>query len=134
MSDTGRTQQTILVVEDEILVRAPIANYLRQCGYRIVEACNGDEAVTVLLHGKLDIDLVFTDIEMPGSVDGFGLAKWIREHRPGMDILLAGTLPRTIEFAKQICAKGPVPKPYEAIVVHSEIRRLLSAHKSKKPT
>ena len=52
------------------------------------------------------MDVVFSDIEMPGSVDGFGLAKWIREHRPGLDVVLAGTLPRTVECAKRVVRGG----------------------------
>jgi DNA-binding NtrC family response regulator len=123
------TQETILIVEDDVLIRMPIAQYLRDCGYKVIEAVSADEAMTVLLHPDTAIDVVFSDIEMPGSVDGFGLAKWIREHRPGMDVMLAGTLPRTVDTAKELCESGPVPKPYEAQSVHNHIRRLLAARK-----
>jgi CheY-like chemotaxis protein len=64
-------QKTILVVEDDVLVRMPISQYLRDCGYRVIEAVNADEAMAVLLHRETPIDLVFSDIEMPGSIDGF---------------------------------------------------------------
>jgi hypothetical protein len=66
---------------------------------------------------------------MPGALDGFGLAQWISERKPGLDVILAGTLPRTIESAKKLCEEGPIPKPYEARVVHNHIRRLLGARK-----
>jgi DNA-binding NarL/FixJ family response regulator len=79
----------------------------------------------VLLHQETPVDVVFSDIDMPGAVDGFGLAKWIREHRPGLEVLLAGTIPRAVKSAKDLCEQGPVPKPYEAQVVHNHIRRLL---------
>jgi DNA-binding NtrC family response regulator len=125
-------QETILLVEDEVLVRVPIAQYLRDCGYRVIEAVNAEEAMTVLLHKEAVVDVVFSDIEMPGAVDGFGLAKWIREHRPGLDVLLAGTINRTVENAKQLCAQGPVPKPYDAEIVHNHIKRLLAARKTGK--
>jgi phosphohistidine phosphatase SixA len=69
---------------------------------------------------------------MPGVVDGFGLAKWIREHRAGVDILLAGTVPRAVENAKQLCEQGSVPKPYEASISHNHIKRLLAARKAAK--
>ncbi|MEA2816833.1 MAG: hypothetical protein QOI93_4534, partial [Rhodospirillaceae bacterium] len=62
---------TILVVEDEILVRTVIAAYLRDCGFDVVEAGNADEAVRVLEAG-IRIDIVFSDVNMPGSLDGFG--------------------------------------------------------------
>src|SRR4029077_18734913 len=84
------------------------------CDYKVVEAANADEAVTVLSHKETVIDLVFTDIEMPGALDGFGLAQWVREDRTGLDVILAGTLPRTLETAKKLCEEGPIPKPYDA--------------------
>ena len=132
MTDKPNLQETILLVEDEVLVRMPIAQYLRDCGYQVIEAVNAEEAMTVLLHEETVVDVVFSDIEMPGAVDGFGLAKWIREHRPGLDVLLAGTINRTVENAKQLCAEGSVPKPYDAEIVHNHIKRLLAARKTGK--
>jgi DNA-binding NtrC family response regulator len=133
--DTAAIQETILVVEDDVLVRMPIAQYLRDCGYKVIEAVSADEAMAVLLDQETIVDVVFSDIEMPGSLDGFGLAKWIREHRPGLDVVLAGTLPRTVERAKELCEAGSIPKPYESQVVHNQIRRLLAARKvCPKPT
>jgi DNA-binding NtrC family response regulator len=132
VTDKPNPQETILLVEDEVLVRVPIAQYLRDCGYRVIEAVNAEEAMTVLLHEETVVDIVFSDIEMPGAVDGFGLAKWIREHRPGLDVLLAGTINRTVENAKQLCAEGAVPKPYDAEIVHNHIKRLLAARKTGK--
>lgn len=130
MSGKPEVQETILVVEDDVLVRMPIAQYLRDCGYRVIEAVSADEAMAVLLHQEVAIDIVFSDIEMPGSVDGFGLARWIRDHRPGLDVILAGTLPRTIDAAKELCEAGSLPKPYDAQTVHNHIRRLLAARKT----
>jgi DNA-binding NtrC family response regulator len=112
----------------------PIAHYLRDCGHKVIEAANADEAVIVLSHKETEIDVVFTDIEMPGALDGFGLAKWVREHRPGLDVILTGTLPRTVETAKKLCEEGPIPKPYEAQAVHNHIRRLLATRKTAKPS
>src|SRR5215467_1648609 len=112
----------------------PIAQYLRDCGYKVIEAVNADEAMTVLLHKETVVDIVFSDIEMPGTLDGFGLAKWIREHRPGLDVLLAGTVPSAVERAKELCNDGPIPKPYEAAAVYSHIRRLLAARQARKLT
>jgi DNA-binding NtrC family response regulator len=130
MTDTPEAPETILVVEDDVLIRMPIAQYLRDCGYKIIEAADADEAITVLLHPETVVDIVFSDIEMPGTVDGFGLAKWIRAHRPGTDVILVGTVPRSVDAAKELCEASPLPKPYEAQAVHGHIRRLLSARKS----
>jgi DNA-binding NtrC family response regulator len=130
VSKQPEIQETILVVEDDVLIRMPIAQYLRDCGYRVIEAVSADEAIAVLSHRETIIDVVFSDIEMPGSLDGFGLSKWIREHRPGMDVILAGTVPRTVDAAKGLCESGPIPKPYDAQAVHNHIRRLLAARRA----
>ena len=132
MTNKPGVQETVLLVEDEVLVRMPIARYLRDCGYKVIEAVNADEAITVLLHKETVVDIVFSDIEMPGAIDGFGLAKWIREHRPGLNVLLAGTVPRAVENAQQLCEQGSVPKPYDAQIVHNHIKRLLAARKAAK--
>jgi DNA-binding NtrC family response regulator len=121
-----RVHGIVLVVEDEVLVRMAIAQYLRDCGYRVIEAVNGEEAMTVLADEAAGVDVVFTDIEMPGAVDGFGLAKWIRERRPGVDVILTGTVSRAVSAADPLCGSGPIPKPYEPQVVHNHIRRLLA--------
>ena len=120
-------RETILVVEDDILVRMPIAQYLRDCGYKVIEAVNADEAMTVLLHQETAVDVVFSAIDMTGSTDGFGLSKWVREHRPGLAVILTGTVPRAVNAAKELCDDGPMPKPYEPQAVHDQIRRLLAA-------
>ena len=125
------SQEIVLVVEDDVLIRMPIAQYLRDCGYRVIEAANADEAMAVLLHEETNVDVVFSDIEMPGSVDGFELAKWIREHRPGVDVMLAGTISRAVNAAKELCDGNQLPKPYTSQAVHDRIRRLLAARKQR---
>jgi DNA-binding NtrC family response regulator len=132
MAEAPTARETVLIVEDEILIRIPIAQYLRDCGYKVIEAANADEAMVVLTHRETVVDIVFSDIEMPGSVDGFGLAKWIRENRPGMDVILTGTVPRSVDAAKDLCDEGPIPRPYEVHVVHDHIRRLLAARSASK--
>jgi DNA-binding NtrC family response regulator len=124
--------QTILIVEDDVLIRMPIAQYLRDCGYKVIEAVDADEAMTVLSNRETPVHIVFSGIEMPGAIDGFGLAKWIRDQRRGTDVILAGTVPRSVDAAKQLCEANPGPKPYES--VHHQIRRLLAARKTTQST
>jgi DNA-binding NtrC family response regulator len=124
LSDSETT--TILVVDDEILIRVPIVQYLRDCGYKIIEAASAEEAMAVLSDRRAKVDVLFSAIEMRGSLDGFSLAKWVREHRPGLEVMLTGTVPRTVNAAKTLCESGPIPKPYGAEVVYSHIRRLLA--------
>jgi DNA-binding NtrC family response regulator len=137
MSDSNveliKSTETVLVVEDEVLVRLVIAQYLRDCGYRVVEAAHADEALLVLRKAELDIDMVFTDVEMPGSMDGFALAQWVRSNRPGMEVILAGTVKRAVEAASDLCDQGNnnVPKPYDPQNIHDRIRRLLASRRSR---
>jgi CheY-like chemotaxis protein len=119
---------TILVVEDEVLIRLVIAEYLRDCGYRVIEAVHADEALLVLRKSECAIDVVFTDIEMPGSMDGFALAQWVRSNRPGIDVVLAGSVNRAVQAASDLCdQQDHVPKPYDPQSVHDRIRRLLAS-------
>lgn len=69
----------VLVVEDEVLVRLAAAQHLRRAGYEVLEASNADEALRLL--ATVDVDVVFSDITMPGSMDGLGLVDWVRRHR-----------------------------------------------------
>lgn len=70
---------TVLIVEDEVFPRLAMADYLRECGFHVVEAASGVEAQQLVLAG-LKVDLVFSDITMPGGVDGIDLALWLMVH------------------------------------------------------
>jgi CheY-like chemotaxis protein len=119
--------QTVLVVEDEVLIRMVIAEYLRDCGFKAIEAANADEALVVLQQSEIPIDIVFTDIEMPGSMDGFALSQWVRSHRRGTEVILAGNPRRAANAAGDLCQEGPaLAKPYEPQVLLDRIRRLLA--------
>jgi CheY-like chemotaxis protein len=123
--------ETILVVDDDVLVRLPISEYLRQCGYRVLEAANADEALTILNKGSgAQVDVVLSDIEMPGSIEGFGLSKWIRSNRPDINVVLMGTPQRAANAAAELCSAGPtVEKPYEPEIVLQRIKKLLAKRK-----
>lgn len=119
---------TVLLVDHEVLVRMAIAAYLRDCGYTVIEAASGAEAVTVLVEGNRPVDVVLSDVEVSGPTDGFGLADWIRRHRPGLRVILAGTPGRAAEAAGELCEKGPaLGRPYDPKAVVDMIRRMLSA-------
>jgi DNA-binding NtrC family response regulator len=137
MSDSDveliKTTDTVLVVEDEVLIRLVIAQYLRDCGYRVIEAAHADEALLVLRKSELAIDVVFTDVEMPGSMDGFALAHWVRSNRPGMDVILTGSVNRAVQAASDLCEEqSNVPKPYDPQNVHDRILRLLASRRPPK--
>lgn len=120
-------RKIILVVEPEILIRHPLAEYLRECGFEVVEAANSDEARQVIVDGAKKIDIVLADVKSWGE-SGFTLANWIRANSPEIEVALAGTLAKTVEKAGELCGEGtPLSKPYDHRLVHDHIRRLLAA-------
>jgi len=81
---------TVLVVEDEVLIRLLIADELRNQGIHVLEASNADEALTVL-ESELPIEVLFTDIRMPGRLDGIGLTRLARERYPHIRLILTSS-------------------------------------------
>ncbi len=119
--------ETVLVVEDDVLVRLVIAGYLRDCGYRVIEAASGAEALQVLQRDEAPVGVVLTDVEMPGGTDGFALARWVRRERPEVEVVMAGTPARAADAAGELCEEGPQgARPYEPAAVVGRIRRLLA--------
>jgi CheY-like chemotaxis protein len=118
--------QTVLVVEDETMVRMPIAEYLRDCGYNVVEASDASEAIAAM-DADDAVSLVFTDIRMPGTMDGFGLAEWFRSHYPNVPVLLTSgynggrSLP-----AASVPGTRFIEKPYSQTQVARRIAALLA--------
>ena len=77
----------MLVVEDEVLVRAVAVAHLKDCGFSVLEAPSGD-AARILVRDTPAIAVVFSDIQMPGSMDGLDLARWLSSECPSVKILL----------------------------------------------
>jgi CheY-like chemotaxis protein len=125
-------EEIVLVVDDEVLVRTAIAEYLRDCGYRVLESASAAEAITVLQDSEVRVDIVLSAVEMPGPMDGFGLSRWVREHRPDVDLVLAGTPARAAASAAELCDNGPMlSRPYEPQLVLDRIKRMLAARKPR---
>ena len=78
---------TVLVVEDEVLVRIDVTLALEEEGFKVFEASNADEAIDVL-DTHPEIHLMFTDIDMPGSMDGLKLAAAVRDRWPPVKIII----------------------------------------------
>ena len=110
---------TILVVEDDVFIRIDIADYLRGCGWHVVEAGTAAEAVNV--------DFVFSDVQMPGAMDGFDLAAWVRQHRPDLRIILTSGVVQRTEAATSLCDEGPIGKPYDHDHLAQRIRHHLAS-------
>ena len=99
-----RTGETILLVEDNPDVRRVTARRLQHLGYRVVEADSGARAIEVLKAGA-KVDLVFSDVVMPGGISGFELVQWVRENIPAARVLL------TSGFAEDVARAGEAPTP-----------------------
>lgn len=78
--------RTILLVEDEILIRTGLADVLHDAGYDVTEACDGDEALDAL--AVRDFAMLLTDVKMPGSIDGLELAARWRQLFPARPVLI----------------------------------------------
>jgi two-component system, response regulator PdtaR len=111
---------TVLVVEDEFLVMMAITADLTAEGYDVLTASNADQAIEIL-ESRNDIETIFTDIEMPGSMDGLKLARAVRYRWPPVNIVITSgkKRPRDDEMPKN---SGFVAKPYEANDVLNALR------------
>ena len=116
----------VLLVDAEELVRTPLAQYLRECGYRVLEAINAEEAQRLLSEGSQTIDIVLADIQTLGG-GGFVFAAWVRQNKPGIRVLAVGTVAAAARTAGHLCQEEPpIRKPYDHQLVLDRIRRLLA--------
>ena len=102
---------TVLIVDDEPAIRGFLYDYLSEAGFNPLTAESGDAAIRIL-EQEVSIDLVFSDVRMPGTLDGFGLARWVRDHRPGLPVLLASGDVGKVNATRELVAEV-VPKPYD---------------------
>ena len=123
MAAPSPDQFSILVVEDEVLIRLMVADQLRDDGFSVVEASSADEAITIL-QSRVPIDLVFTDLRMPGFIDGLALATLLRETRPDMKLILASG--DALVGKKMVPADAFFRKPYDLKTVMRRIKELLA--------
>lgn len=99
-----------LLAEPDVIARHTLAEFLRNCGLHVVEAATSDEAVAVFSESSLDIDILLCDAKLGGALGGFGLARWVRQNRPAVDIELTGSLAATAGAAHEICEQESKPK------------------------
>ncbi len=115
-------RQTVLIVEDEPLLRMDAAEAIGAAGYAVLEAGNADEAIDIL-ERRPDISIVFTDIDMPGSMDGLKLSHFVRGRWPPIRIIATSAhshiserdLPEHSRF---------IAKPYTPAVIQEAIKAM----------
>jgi CheY-like chemotaxis protein len=118
--ESGRP--VVLIVEDEFLLRMDAADMIDAAGFEVLEAGNADEAIDIL-ESRRDVTVVFTDIQMPGSMDGLKLARAVRGRWPPIKIV--ATSGRVNVRETDLPEGGRfLPKPYSAVEVTGVLREL----------
>ena len=113
----------IILVEDEFLIRALMADVLADAGFNVLEAAHADEAIALVMAHAADVKLVFTDVHMPGKMDGLGLVHHVYKNWPDIGLLVASgrarldtdDLPPGCHF---------LPKPYDLHATVDRVRQL----------
>ena len=113
----------ILIAEHEFLIRSHAAEIINEAGYEVIEATNADEAMAIL-QSRRDVRVVFTDIQMPGTIKGLKLAHAIRERWPSIHILATGSAVREGDLPVDSIF---FPKPYSPEIVAATLRALTGA-------
>ena len=123
MSTSAIRRPVVLIVEDEFLLRMNAAEMIGDAGFNVVEAGNADEAIAIL-EARPDIRVVFTDIQMPGSMDGLKLAQFVRGRWPPIKIVATSGL---VGVRETDLPEGGrfLPKPYSQLQVTSVLRELI---------
>jgi DNA-binding NtrC family response regulator len=107
----------VLIVENDVLLRLVTASNLRDAGFEVIEAANCAEALRVL--DRIPVDVLFSDIDMPGNMDGLALAQWVHRSQADTRIVLTSGAARTPGDVKEYASF--LPKPY----AEKDVERLL---------
>jgi CheY-like chemotaxis protein len=123
MSSSSPNRTVVLVVEDEPIVRFDAIQSLEDAGFEVVDAYDADHAL-VALEQRPDVSAVFTDVHMPGRLNGVELARLVLQRRPDVQVLLTSGVMRV---SPDDLPEGGhfVPKPYDASQVAALIRNLV---------
>lgn len=122
----SRKNAKVLVVEDEVLVRDMIAEELRDAGFQVIEAGDGEAAQGLLAD---PVDVLFTDIRLPGQVDGWAIAQFARARHAALPVIYATG--HTLDRAAEVPGAIFMHKPYLPSDVIATIERLLEAPKAR---
>jgi two-component system, response regulator PdtaR len=123
MPPSASRRPVVLIVEDEMLIRLDAIDAIAAAGYEVIEARDAEEAIAIL-EERADIHLIFTDVDMPGSMDGLKLAHFVKDRWPPVKIVATSGHARITEMD---LPKGGrfLHKPYTRMQVITTIDRLL---------
>jgi len=121
----NRRRHTVLVIDDEPAVRELLSDYLNQAGFNALAVESGDEAARMLARGIVAIDFVFSDVHLPGILNGHALAEWVFANRPDLPVLLASGDLDTVDSLEESWGASIIAKPYDPELVIRKIRAIL---------
>ena len=116
---------SVLIVEDEVLIRMSMVDELEDAGFTVFEASNADQAIEMLITHTA-IEVMFTDVDMPGGVDGLKLAASVRDRWPPIKIIVTSGHRQINVDALPVDARFVI-KPYDPTDIIQSIREL-TAH------
>jgi two-component system, response regulator PdtaR len=119
----------VLLVEDDVYLRMMTASNLRGAGFDVIEAAHAAEAVRIL--EWLPVDALFTDINMPGEMDGLALARWVHHRQLNTRIVLTSGVQLTLGESEKYASF--LAKPYDSVEVEQHLRSVLSIRESLSP-
>jgi CheY-like chemotaxis protein len=125
MGPPEQKRPVVLIVEDDFLLRMDAADMIKAAGFEVIEAGNADQAIEVL-EARPDITVVFTDIQMPGSMDGLKLARAVRGRWPPIKIIATSGRLHVDEVDLPEGGRF-LPKPYSHAQVTRVLRELTTA-------
>lgn len=119
---------SVLVVEDDSLIRMILVEDLVDAGYEVSEAVNGDEALAMIAGLDPPLKIVVTDIHMPGQQDGLALGAHVRKHFPHVPVIYTTGRPDALQSLTRLGDKQVlVRKPYQTADIIARIEGLLAA-------
>lgn len=120
----SKNRSSVLVVEDEVIIRLMLSQSLRDVGYNVIETSNADEAL-IVFEATLP-DIIVTDVRMPGSVDGMGLCATVRTYYPELPVIIVSA-----HLDTNVAETDPhtqfLPKPYSVVEIVEVIQTRLTA-------
>ena len=124
MTDHAENEPFALVVDDDLLIRLDAKQILEDAGFQVLEAHHGDAAYVLMEERHPDVVLLFTDVQMPGTLDGFALARAVAASWPHVSIVVASGH-RTPELGSMPTKARFIAKPFSAKVVHDHLQEIL---------
>ena len=125
MKEPGRLSAAVLIVEDEPLIRMGAVYQIEDAGFEVYEAASADAAIALLELHK-EIRLIFTDVDMPGSMDGLNLAHYVRGRWPPVKIMVTSG---HVKVDEEHLPAGAlfIPKPYDVAEITQKVREMIVA-------